>query len=181
MTEVQYPSSAWFDAAFDPYIATDAAGLIVEWNRAAMELLGWTREQAVGQPLEALVIPPRHREQYRAGLEHYQATGESSTFDRRLAIVALTCDGQEIPVEITTWAGEAGGGRFNAFLRDLRSRDAASALQELHAAVVRSSQDAIITKTLQGIITSWNPGAEKILGYTAEEAVGKSILMLIPL
>ena len=48
------------------------------------------------------------------------------------------------------------------------------------AAIIASSDDAIVSKTLEGIITSWNPGAQRIFGYTAEEAVGQSIRLIIP-
>jgi PAS domain S-box-containing protein len=64
--------------------------------------------------------------------------------------------------------------------RDISDRAKAEHLQARLAAIVESSDDAIISKTLQSIITTWNKGAERIFGYTSEEAVGKSILMLIP-
>ena len=50
----------------------------------------------------------------------------------------------------------------------------------LWASIVDSSDDAIIGKSLKGIVTSWNPGAERIYGYRAEEVIGKSISILIP-
>lgn len=59
-------------------------------------------------------------------------------------------------------------------------RGEAEAVSRLGAEIVRSASDAVITKTLQGIITSWNPGAERILGYTAQEAIGRPLLMIIP-
>jgi PAS domain S-box-containing protein len=59
-------------------------------------------------------------------------------------------------------------------------RRAAEATSRLGAEIVRSASDAVITKTLEGIITSWNPGAERILGYSAGEAVGRPVRMLFP-
>jgi PAS domain S-box-containing protein len=64
--------------------------------------------------------------------------------------------------------------------RDVSERKHAEETQALLAAVVQSSEDAIVSKTLDGIIRSWNAGAERLFGYTALEAVGQSITLIIP-
>ena len=73
-------------------------------------------------------------------------------------------------------------GRFGVvcYFRDIGDRRRAEQNANLLASIVESSEDAIVSKNLDGIIMSWNQGAERIFGYTAEEAVGQSILMLIP-
>jgi PAS domain S-box-containing protein len=73
-------------------------------------------------------------------------------------------------------------GRFGVvcYFRDIGDRRRAEQNANLLASIVESSEDAIVSKNLDGIIMSWNRGAERLFGYTAEEAVGQSILMLIP-
>ncbi len=68
--------------------------------------------------------------------------------------------------------------RLREMTASFAARDAQST--SFLAAIVNSSEDAIITKTLDGVITSWNPGAERIYGYTAEEAIGRSISFIAP-
>jgi PAS domain S-box-containing protein len=70
--------------------------------------------------------------------------------------------------------------RFNAFIADITERKRAEETNARLAAIVDFSEDAIIGKTLEGIVISWNRGAERIFGYTAEEVLGQPIAMLIP-
>src|SRR5206468_10248451 len=69
---------------------------------------------------------------------------------------------------------------FCGFITDITERKRMEEVRERLAAIVESSDDAIISKTLEGMITSWNPGAEKLFGYSAKEAVGRPMQMLFP-
>lgn len=69
---------------------------------------------------------------------------------------------------------------LTVYLREITERKQAEITNQLLVAIVESSEDAIVSKTLEGIITSWNKGAEHVFGYSAQEAIGKSITMLIP-
>ncbi len=79
---------------------------------------------------------------------------------------------------LRTESGEAS--QYIGIIQDITDRKQTENLLSRLAAVVEHSDDAIITKTLESIITTWNPGAERIFGYTADEAIGKPVTMLIP-
>jgi PAS domain S-box-containing protein len=111
------------DTAYDPFVAMDAGGRITEWNLQAGAIFGWQREEALGRLVSETVIPVRHREAHKRGLQHFQATGAGPVLNRSIEITALHRDGHEIPVELMIWPVRVGGAvSFNAFVRDITAR-----------------------------------------------------------
>jgi len=172
---------AILDSAQDSIISLDHQGRILEFNPAAQRMFGYSRDQAVGQEMAALIVPPSLRESHRRGLAQYLATGKGPVLGRRVELSALRADGEEFPVELSiTRIGAEEPATFTGFVRDITEQKRVEAVRAHFAAIVEASADAIIGKTLEGIITSWNPGAEMLFGYSAPEAVGKPMLLLIP-
>ena len=94
------------DTALDAVVRMDVAGHIVGWNSQAEKIFGWTRDEALGQPLEMTIIPPRYRDAHRDGMRRYLESGGASgaVLDRRIEIHALRRDGTEFdarPGEVT--------------------------------------------------------------------------------
>jgi PAS domain S-box-containing protein len=144
-------------------------------------MFGFTRDQVIAREMAALIVPPALREQHRRGLARYLATGKGPVLGQRVELSALRAEGAEFPVELSiTRIGTAEPPTFTGFVRDITERKRVETIQAQFAAIIESSADAIIGKTLQGIITSWNPGAEMLFGYSADEVVGKPMLILIP-
>ena len=108
----------------DAIIAIDDDSTIIEFNRSAEEMFGWTRAEAVGQRLEQLIIPDQHRAGHLAGMAHLRTTGEGPILGKRLELVAQNRAGKVFPVELTVSAVE-GDSYYVASLRDLTDRNIA--------------------------------------------------------
>ncbi len=162
----------------DAIIAHDLDGTITLWNGAAEQLLGYTTAEAVGQSTLRL-FPPDRRAEEIATLERVWKGEAVPHFET----VMVAKNGSLIDMSLTispilNKSGQVIGASKVA--RNLRERRMAE-LAQLHlAAIVQSSDDPIIGKDLNGIVTSWNPAAERLFGYSAEEIVGSSITTIIP-
>jgi diguanylate cyclase (GGDEF)-like protein/PAS domain S-box-containing protein len=176
---VEARRSVVFDAAPDPVVSVDADGRVTAFNRAAEEVFGHPRSAAIGREIIELLIPERLQEQQRARFLHRLASDRVSVLGRRFESIAVRADGSELPVELTIARAEIPGQLgLTIYLRDISaSRRAERAMRNL-AAIVESSDDAILSTTLDGTILTWNRGAESLYGYPASEAIGRSIEIL---
>jgi two-component system sensor histidine kinase/response regulator len=124
------------DTAYDAYVAMDANGLIIDWNRQAELIFGWPREEAINRPLHEVIIPPSYRAAHVAGVQHFLATGEGPLLYRRIEVPALRRDGSEFPVEMTISPIRYGSEWiFSAFLHDITKR-------KIYEAELRQARDA---------------------------------------
>ena len=125
------------DAALDAAVALSADGRVVGWNRRAEEMFGRTAGEAVGRPLDGLVVPERFRETHGRGMREMlrAAEGGGSTPRSRIQVAALRRDGSEFPVELSvTPIRTAEGVEFSTFFRDLTDeRRAEARLRESEA------------------------------------------------
>jgi PAS domain S-box-containing protein len=156
------------EAAPDAVVISDAHGSIVLLNARAEELFGYAREELIGKPLEML-IPHGARARELTRRRGYAADPKP----RQCEMTGRRRDGSEFPAEMTVSASETESGiLIVSAIRDITERRRAEATYARLAAVVSSSHEAIIAKTLDGVITDWNPAAERLYGYRANEAIG---------
>jgi two-component system, chemotaxis family, CheB/CheR fusion protein len=174
-------SRTFLDSALDCIITMDASGRVQEFNPASEQVFGFSRSEAVGRELAELIIPPRLRERHRQGLARYLKTGEGPLIGKLIEVEALRRDGSEILVALAINATQVDGSPiFTAYLRDITERKRAEETNRRLAAIIESSGDAIISKDLDELVTSWNKEAERLFGYGADEIIGKPMTVLVP-
>jgi diguanylate cyclase (GGDEF)-like protein/PAS domain S-box-containing protein len=111
------------ESAHDAFVASSADGRITDWNRQAEEMFGWTRQEALGQKLEQLIIPQRYRDAHLAGMDHFRLSGEGSKLNKRIELQGLRKNGQEFPVELTiSVIRNSADVELCAFLHDITDR-----------------------------------------------------------
>lgn len=157
------------DTAFSAFIATDADGVIIEWNASAERVFGWGGQEVIGRPLSATIIPERHRVAYAAQMARCSKEGLGDLADRTLQLPAVTRGGDEITVEfaINTFSLD-GKTYFGAFMHDVSERlEAKQALeqkQELLDAVLETADVGVIACDANGNLTFFNRAAREYHG-----------------
>jgi PAS domain S-box-containing protein len=167
----------------DAVIVTDTTGAVTFLNPTAQALTGWAPQEAAGQPLERVFHIVN--EETRQVVENPVAKvlREGTVVGLANHTILLARDGREIPIDDSgaPIRGEDGAvaGVVLVF-RDVTEARRAGATRLHLAAIVESTDDAIISTNLDGVILTWNQGAERLYGYTAAEAVGKPLSILAP-
>jgi diguanylate cyclase (GGDEF)-like protein/PAS domain S-box-containing protein len=132
------------DAAHEAFVSMDAAGRIVDFNRAAERTFGYEREEILGRELAEVLVPERFRDAHRTGLRRFLATGERRILDQRVELTARHREGYEFPIEITISCDKDADGppAFHAFLHDISERRLSEqvlrAMQSVTQAMARS-------------------------------------------
>jgi len=165
------------ESSDDAIIGMTAQNVITTWNRAAQRLYGYTAGEALGKN-GSFLLPPDRRTELEA-VQKRAATAGGQDFETK----RLHKDGRVLEVAIAVspirdFEGTVIG--ISARSRDITERKRTDSVIAEMAAIVDSSNDAIVGKTLHGVITTWNRGAEFVYGYTAEEVIGKNISILVP-
>jgi PAS domain S-box-containing protein len=151
---------------------------IKTWNAGAERLFGYTAEEVIGRPI-TIVIPPDHIDEEPIILERIRRGERIDHYET----VRQRKDGSLIDISLSVSPIRDAAGRITGaskIARDISERNQARAAAERLAAIVESSDDAILSTDLNGIITSWNGGAERLYGYAAEDVIGSPVTIVIP-
>jgi PAS domain S-box-containing protein len=183
VVKVIAPLESILSSIGDGIIATDEHGHITFINPVAEKLTGWSAEEAQGESLQNVFRIVNEDTRQEVDNPALRAISEGIVFGLANHTVLLTKDGNEIPIDDSgSPIKDATGAVIGAVLifRDITQRRKADKTRGLLAAIIESSEDAIVSKSLDGIIDSWNKSAEQLFEYAAEEAIGQPITIIVP-
>jgi PAS domain S-box-containing protein len=162
--------SAILESITDAFFSTDCEWRFTYVNKEAERLMRKPREALLGRKMfEA--YPDADHEGFNVKYRHAMDNQAAVEYEAYYAPFETWFSINAYPVE---------GGGLSVYFRDITARKQAETERLRLAAIVESSEDAILSKTLDGVVTSWNRGAEKMYGYTSEEIIGRSVHVLVP-
>ncbi|HTN38689.1 MAG TPA: PAS domain S-box protein [Arachidicoccus sp.] len=176
--EKQSILAAIIEDSEDAIISKTLQGYITSWNKGAEQIFGYTKEEVIGKHINLLIPSERVREEDMI-LNRIREGNKMTHFET----IRLTKSGNEIPISLTASPVKDKRGQImgiSKIARNISYKKISEERQAILAAIVENSDDAIISKTVDGLITSWNRGAEKIFGYKEQEVIGQNISIIIP-
>ena len=146
------------DAALDAIVMIDENSLVTLWNAQAEETFGWSRDEAIGRPLDELIVPQRLREAHREGMRRFLETGTARVLNQRIELPAVHRDGREFPLELSIAAIPQGDRTtFSAFARDISAPKREQRLLEMQFALSETLRSA-------SSVAEMAPGVLQLLG-----------------
>jgi two-component system cell cycle sensor histidine kinase/response regulator CckA len=157
---------AILQCSLDCIVTIDSDGLIIEFNRAAEETFGHTRNEVLGRKMAELIVPPALRDAHEQGMKHYLSTGEGPVLNKRIEITAIRSSGQEFPVELTITPFQIEDKEaFTAFIRDITERKrAAETLRETEHQLREAHKMEAVGKLAGGIAHDFNNLLTVVIG-----------------
>ncbi|MCI0393042.1 MAG: PAS domain S-box protein [Acidobacteria bacterium] len=164
------------ESATDAIVTVDNSQRVILFNSAAEKMFGYSSQEALGLPLGRF-IPERFRRDHQ---QHIEKFGKTNVTKRSMgslgAVYGSRANGEEFPIEASISQMESGGQKlFTVILRDITERRRTEERLVEQAALLNHATDAILVRGLDNRILFWNQGAERIYGWTAEEATGRDV------
>jgi two-component system sensor kinase FixL len=172
--------NALLATAVDGIIVINEMGGILVFSDSCERLFGYARGEVLGKNVKMLMPSPYHAE-HDSYLEHYRATGERRIIGIGREVAGRRKNGTTFSMYLSVGETKIDGTRlFIGIAHDVSERRRSAEIMQRLAAIVESSDDAILSTDLSGVVTTWNKGAEHLYGYSAEEIVGLPVATIIP-
>jgi PAS domain S-box-containing protein len=181
---------AILDTALDAVVVMRTDGVVVDWNKVAERTFGWSRDEAIGQPMGELIVPPQHREAHARGLQRFNESGHGAVLNQLIEITAVRKNGEEFPVELSITVTKAGDQHlFVGFLRDIsarlnsqrllarQAREAELLFRLTRLAAETESVEEVLRASLEAIceLTGWPVGHALAVREDTNESVSTDI------
>lgn len=176
LRESEMRARSVIESALDAVVMMDRDGCIIEWNRPAERIFGWSRQEVLGRNLGDTIVPPSLRDAHARGVARYLATGDGPVLNQRIEITGLRKNGSEFPVELTIIPIQLEGTTiFSAFLRDITERKAMVKQLEEGAVYFRMLSDllplSLFELDAQGGCRYRNRALQQLLGEQGEASL----------
>lgn len=170
--------AAIVESSNDAIVSRSLDGVILSWNKAAERMFGWTAAETIGKPPQ-IMTPADYVGKFSHLIERVKLGEITEPFET----IRVRKNGERFDAQVCLSAVKDSSGKVIAIatiVRDITDRKRAEQAQAQLAAIVESSNDAIISRDLNRVILSWNPAAERLFGWTAAEALGQSVRIITP-